>query len=207
MTGVSKIEIIESVPELKNLMKQQKSSLELAKVQALYLWKIQAVETVRHLAVLMGRGERTIHRWLALDREEGMVKLLAEPPRTGRPKKFSGEQAAKVQNELRNPEGFTSYKEVHFWLEIIQDISSSYITVYRLVRDELNAKLKVARPKSKKQLEGEVEEFKATLSKKLKTLLEKEVEKVKRYQTVSFWMGDESRFGLHTIKGRKLTYR
>ncbi|MFN9317196.1 MAG: IS630 family transposase, partial [Microcystis sp.] len=44
-------------------MKQQKSSLAYAKVQSLYFLKMGEVETVRHLAVLMGRGERTIHRW------------------------------------------------------------------------------------------------------------------------------------------------
>ena len=52
MSGVSKIEVLESVTELKALMKEQKRSLEFAKVQTLYLWKIKAVETVRHLAIL-----------------------------------------------------------------------------------------------------------------------------------------------------------
>ncbi len=193
MSGVPKIEIIESIPELKDLMKQQKSSLGFAKIQTLYLWKIQAAETVRHLAILIGRGERTIHRWLKLYRQGGIDKLLKENHPTGRPKKISVEQAARVQHELREPEGFKSYKEVHFWGEIIQGFSSSYITVYRLVRYELQAKLKVARPKSKRQLPGEGEEFKATLAEKLKALLEEESEQIKQYKKVSYWCGDELR--------------
>ncbi len=60
MPVVPKIDIVESV-----VMKQQKSSLAYAKVQSLYFLKMGEVETVRHLAVLMGRGERTIHRWLS----------------------------------------------------------------------------------------------------------------------------------------------
>ena len=54
MSGVPKIDIIESAQELKELMKKQKSSLRLAKVHSLYLLKIGAAETVRYLAVLMG---------------------------------------------------------------------------------------------------------------------------------------------------------
>ncbi|TRV08007.1 MAG: IS630 family transposase, partial [Microcystis wesenbergii Mw_MB_S_20031200_S109] len=55
MPVVPKIDIVESVEDLKELMKQQKSSLAYAKVQSLYFLKMGEVETVRHLAVLMGR--------------------------------------------------------------------------------------------------------------------------------------------------------
>ena len=61
---VPKIDIVESVEDIKELMKHDKSSLAYAKVQSLYFLKMGEVETVRHLAVIMGRGERTIHRWL-----------------------------------------------------------------------------------------------------------------------------------------------
>lgn len=87
MSGVTKLEIEESISELKNQMKQQKSSLNFVKLQTLYLWKIKAAETVRHLALLTGRKERTVHRWLKLYREGGITKLLEEKPRTGRPLK------------------------------------------------------------------------------------------------------------------------
>jgi len=54
-------------------------------------------------------------------------------------------------------------------------------------------------------LPGEVDEFKANLSKRLKALLERESEKVKRYEKVSFWCEDESRFGGHTMARNKIT--
>ena len=57
MSGVSKIAIAESASSLKSLMKKQKKALSHAKIQALYLLKIQAVETIRYLAVVMGRSE------------------------------------------------------------------------------------------------------------------------------------------------------
>jgi hypothetical protein len=91
MSGVPKIEIAESVENLKSLMKQQKTGLGYAKIQTLYLLKINAVETINHLAVIIGRGESTIHRWLQYYRKGGLEKLLEEPPKTGRPKKRVGD--------------------------------------------------------------------------------------------------------------------
>lgn len=207
MSGVPNINVAESVEDLKSLLKQQVTSLNFAKVQSLYLLKIKEVETVRHLAVLIGRSERTIHRWLSCYREGGIENLLSEPEKLGRPKKISVEEAALIQNELKDPEGFQSYKEIHFWLSIILEIPTSYITVYRLVRNELQAKLKVARPQNLKQLPGEVKIFQNNLSEQLQALLEKESEKVSQYLKVRFWCQDESRFGCHTIVRDKITIK
>jgi hypothetical protein len=102
MSGVPKIEIAESVEELKSLMKQQKTGLGYAKIQSLYLLKIKAVETVNHLAVIIGRGESTIHRWLQLYKLGGLASLLQEPPKTGRPKKLEIETREKPVEQLGN---------------------------------------------------------------------------------------------------------
>ncbi len=68
MSGVSKIAIAESASSLKLLMKNQKKALSYAKIQALYLLKIQAVETIRYLAVMMRRSESTIYYLLVTAR-------------------------------------------------------------------------------------------------------------------------------------------
>lgn len=207
MTGVIKIEIVESAEDLKDLMKQQDSSLNFAKVQSLYLLKIQATETARYLAVLVGRSERTIHRWLNAYRQGGLEKLLKEPEPPGRPKKVSVEEAALLQNELKDPEGFSSYKEIHFWTSLVQEIQASYITIYRLIKQELKAKLKVVRPQNKNQLPEEVEVFKSNLHIKLEALLKEEKEKVSKYSRIRFWCQDESRFGCHTIVRKRITLK
>ncbi len=181
MPVVPNIDIVESVEDLKELMKQQKSSLAYAKVQSLYFLKMGEVETVRHLAVLMGRGERTIHRWLSFykKRRNRAIIIWRKPTR-------------KTEKDF-------------VWLSVVRDISVSYTTVYRLVRQEFEAQLKVPRPRNPRQLPGEVDEFKANLSKGLKALLDRESEKVKRYEKVSFWCEDESRFGGNTIARNKIT--
>jgi len=107
MPVVPKIDIVESVEDLKELMKQQKSSLAYAKVQSLYF-----------------------------------LKMLSEGNPPGRPKKISVEEVALLQNELKDPVGFTSYKEIYFWLSVVREISVSYTTVYRLVRQELGSSIK-----------------------------------------------------------------
>ncbi len=62
MSGVSRIEVRESIEELKLLIKQQKTRLGYAKVQSLYLLKIRVAENINYLAVIIGREESTIHR-------------------------------------------------------------------------------------------------------------------------------------------------
>lgn len=92
MAGVTKLNVVESPQRLMDLMNQQKTPLGFAKVQSLYLWKIGAVETVKHLAVLVGRTERTIHSWLEIYRQAGIESLLKEQPKTGREKKLEIEK-------------------------------------------------------------------------------------------------------------------
>ena len=75
MSGVSKIAISESAETLKSLLKKQKTALNYAKIPTLYLLKIQVAETIRYLAVILGRSESTIHHWLPLYRTGGLEKL------------------------------------------------------------------------------------------------------------------------------------
>ena len=113
--------------------------------------------------------------------------------------------AALIQQELRDPAGFSSYKEVHLWLWLIKEIPSSYQAVYSLVKGEFKSKVKIPRPRSSEQKLTAINEFKNTLSEQIKTLLGKTSDQVKRYKKVSLWSSDETRLGLHTIQRRKLT--
>ncbi len=63
---------------------------------------------------------------------------------------------------LAEPIGFLSYKAIWQWLRQECQVEVEYKTVYRIVRYELNAKLKVPRPRHYKQAPGAVEQFKKT---------------------------------------------
>ncbi|MGL4882592.1 MAG: IS630 family transposase [Waterburya sp.] len=205
MSGVPKIEIIESTETLKSLMKQQKAALNHAKVQSLYLLKINVAETVRYLAVIMGRSESTIHYWLQLYKTGGMSKLLEEPPQTGRPKKLEIETIASLHQELSDPEGFNSYQEIKLWLSLCQNIEISYSTVHRIVRYELNGKLKVPRPTHEKQQPGIIAAFKNYFPDRIKGLVDEIRDKWGDKLTISYWLQDETRLGHRTESGHKIT--
>ena len=207
MSGVSKIAIAESAENLKTLMKKQKSALRYAKVQALYLLKIQATETIRYLAVMMGRSESTIYYWLQLYREGGLSKLLEEPPKTGRPKKTTIETIARIKQELSDPSGFTSYKEIQLWLLSCLDVEISYSTAYKIVRYELQSKLKVPRPTHEKQVPGVVEAFKRFLPTRIKGIIQKIQDKSHNQANIVYWCQDKTRLGFRTESGKKITLK
>ena len=162
MSGRPHLKITESVEDLREILKQEKRILAYSKVQMLYLFQSKQVETVREVSTVLGKGEATIHRWLSQYRKGGLENLLKNRQVFGRPKKFSVEIAATLQQELRDPEGFKSYKEVRLWLWLIKGIASSYPAVYSLVRGELKSKLKIPRPRSISQKSTVISEFKKT---------------------------------------------
>ena len=173
MSGRPHITITESVEVLIEIRQQQKKILTYNKVQMLYLFQSKQVQTVREAASVLGKGEATIHRWLSQYKEGGIENLLKNRQLFGRPKKFSVEVAALLQQELRDPDGFHSYKEVHFWLCFIKEIPSSYQAVYSLVRGELKSQLKIPRPRSSEQKSTAISDFKNNLHKQIKSLLDK----------------------------------
>jgi len=70
------------------------------------------------------------------------------------------ETVEKLSQELPQPEGFSSYKEVHQWLTTCCEVKVAYQTVHQWARYRLKSKLKVPRPVSEKQKPGAPEELK-----------------------------------------------
>ncbi|HAG85534.1 MAG TPA: hypothetical protein DCL61_31430 [Cyanobacteria bacterium UBA12227] len=151
-----KIEITEEAEALKKLLVQQKDKRRFERVQALYLLKIRQVETVEHLAVIMGCGRRTISRWLSQYRSGGLRKMLEVGKSPGKEPLIPQWAVERLKAELADAEGFTSYKEVKIWLEaIVERVNKFY----------------------------------------------------KPWQRLRYWCQDESRMGLHTMRGRLLTLK
>jgi transposase len=160
MSGVSQINIVESAQSLKALLAQQKTASGKERVQALYLLKTRQVETVQGLAVCLGRDRVTVQRWLRQYRQGGLKELLTVGKSKGRPKVIPDWAIKRLQQELCDPEGFDSYKEVKMWLETVLGIEANYHVVHNLVRYKLKAKLKVPRTRSFEQEPHARETFK-----------------------------------------------
>ena len=90
----------------------------------------------------------------------GIEELLFQKPRSGRPRVMNTETIERLSKELQEPEGFSSYKEVHQWLISCCEVKVAYRTVHQWARYRLKGKLKVPRPVSEKQKKGAVQELK-----------------------------------------------
>jgi len=160
MSGVVRIEIRETTEELKTLMRKEKDATRHEKLQVLYWLKTKTIDSVLSAAVRLGKHRTTIQRWLSSYRSGGIAELLSQKPRSGRPRIMNAQIVEKLEQELSEPEGFSSYKEVHQWLTSCCDVPVAYRTVHQWARYRLKGKLKVPRPVSEKQKVGAVEEFK-----------------------------------------------
>ena len=76
MAGVCKLNITETIEELKDLLTEQKTASGFQKIQALYLFKICHVKTVKELAMTIGVNRITVQRWLRKYRSDGLEGLL-----------------------------------------------------------------------------------------------------------------------------------
>jgi transposase len=161
MSGVVKIEITESPETLKKLLKNASTLQEKERIQTIYWLKTRTVETVKQIAIMLGRNRVTVQKWLRKYRSGGL-NLLLEPNKNlgGRPSSIPPDIIEKLKEELSNPEGFQSYGEIQLWLKTCFDIDVAYRTVHELVRSKLKAKLKVPRPLHIKQNKQAKENFK-----------------------------------------------
>jgi putative transposase len=161
MSGVVKIDIRETEEELKALLRKEKDATRHEKLQVLYWLKTQAVDSV--LSAAVRRGETSYYRsrdGCLATLAGGIEELLSQKPRSGRPRIMSPETVERLSKELQDPEGFSSYKEVHQWLTSCCEVKVAYRTVHQWARYRLKGKLKAPRPLSEKQKPGAVEEFK-----------------------------------------------
>jgi transposase len=159
---ITSLALPESEEELKHLLAVQKTAFGKERVQAIYLLKTKQVETVQHLAGILGRNRVTVQRWLRSYRSGGLSQLLSQHKSQGRPMVISPEAIASLQEELKDPEGFSSYKEVQLWFKAVLGVEANYHVVHHLVRYKLSAKLKSSRPRSSEQNPEELHKFKKT---------------------------------------------
>lgn len=160
MSGVLKIEIEESLEKIKELLSKQKTGKTKERLQILYWLKSGQSQSVDELASRTGHHRTTVSRWLSLYRAGGINSLLNIKKSPGRNRRLPSEVETRLVEELKDPEGFSSYGEVQIWLKAVWEVEMSYTGVHKLVRYRLKSKLKVPRPQHINQKKGVVESFK-----------------------------------------------
>jgi transposase len=117
MVRPTQIEVKESVEEIQSRLRRTTSGGSQARLLCLYWLKTGAAKTRRELVERSGRSPATITRWLSKYRRGGIKELLHLGQAPGRQSLVNGRALAKLQERLKQPEGFNSYKEIQSWLE------------------------------------------------------------------------------------------
>ncbi len=81
------------------------------------------------------------------------------------------------------------------------------MTIHRIVRYELQSKLKVPRPIHEKQQPGVIEVFKQYLPERIKGIVGEIRDKWGNNRDIIYWCQDETRLGFRTELGQKITLK
>ncbi len=161
MGRVKKIEIKESSAELLKAIRREKRPLVQARLQALYLYKSGQALDYAAIAQQLGYERHTVGKWFKQYVQQGLAgcQQLAMGKQSG--SIISGQALAELKEKLNSStEYFTSYKQIHQWLQQEHGIVLSYEHVHRFVRYYLKAKLKVVRKSNLKKDAVKEEKFK-----------------------------------------------
>lgn len=146
-------EITEPIDQLESLVLQERDAQIQRRFHMLLLLKTGEAESRSAAARHLGVHRNTIADWLELYEEGGLDQIQE----IGEPGPDPGQQSIpptvfeKLKERLSEPEGFGSYKDVQQWLDEEHGVDLPYSTVHRIVRYELEAKLKTPRPSHPKK--------------------------------------------------------
>lgn len=138
-------EITESVEELKSLMNTAKDVTQKDRIRMLYLLKSGASKNRIDVASSLGMCRETIGQWLSKYEAGGLEELLERRYAPGRQPYMTPSQLETLRAKLNEPEGFSSYVEIHRYVVETFGVEISYNAIYALVHDRWHAKLKVPR--------------------------------------------------------------
>jgi transposase len=116
----------------------------------LYWLKTKAFATRVALSQRLGRDESTVYRWLQRYKQGGIDGLLEVKTAPGKSALIPETVMKQLHERLSQPQGFNSYSQIQPWLTQDCQIAIAYKSVHKIVRYQLNAKLKVPRPHSAK---------------------------------------------------------
>ena len=155
--------VVESVPTLEKLFRQQIKLLELNRVKALLLIKQGKVRYTYELAAKVGYSRKTVYNWLKLYEQKGIDGYLAVSSRGKRRDKLSDATKEALGKKLSDPYStITSYVELQSWVAIHCQQEVGYHVIYNYCRSKLKSRLKVARKSHYKKDEETIAAFKKT---------------------------------------------
>ena len=162
MGRVTKTEIIESAEQLLKMSKKIAHPLASARLRAFYLYKSGQAKAYGHIAASVGYERHAVGQWFGLYKQKGLQACLQiDPGGHKRVSAIAGKVLEELKAKLADPNNyFTSYKQIHQWLQTEHQISLSYEHVHWFVHRQLGAKLKVVSKSNPKKDAGYEQKYK-----------------------------------------------
>src|SRR5215510_1792888 len=107
----------------------------------LYLLQSRCARTMQDVAPLLEVHRVTVGRWLQVYEHAGIEGLLAIPTSPGRPLSLPEYILDELQDYLKIPGYFRSYKDIHLWICTKFHFDISYKAVHKIVRYVLKAQI------------------------------------------------------------------
>ena len=193
--------VLESEEELLDMIKNEKRGRFRDRLRLLWLLKSGKVETMGHAAELCSVSRHTAGKWFRRYETFGITELMRLKTVPGRSRAVPAEVAECLKKRLSEPEGFGSYDEIRIWIKENYHLDIPYKTVHKTVKYYLEAGPKAPRPSHIKKNEEEVRGFKDSFPEKISEIIYNNDMKVKIFSY------DETRFGLITSPGKRITLR
>lgn len=162
MGRARKTDIAESAEALLERSRKEPHPLAQARLRAFYLYRSGQALEYGQIAKEVGYERHAVGQWFRCYREKGLEACLRiDPGGHKRDSAIKGKALEELRARLSSPTGcFTSYRQIHQWLEEEHQIHLSYEHVHRFVRRHLGAKLKVVRKSSIKKDAAYEEKYK-----------------------------------------------
>ncbi len=109
--------IVESREELEHRLDRQTTATGKERLQMLYWLKLGIVNSREDLVKLLHKSEATITRWLNKYKSGGLTVLLEVLHARGNSSSIPSDAVSRLQERLKQPQGFTSYGQVQQWLK------------------------------------------------------------------------------------------
>lgn len=195
--------VLESEEELLDMIKNEERGRFRDRLRLLWLLKSGKAETMEHAAELCSVARHTAARWFRRYETFGITELMRLKTVPGRSRAVPADVAECLKKRLSEPEGFGSYDEIRIWIKENYHLDIPYKTVHKTVKCYLEAGPKTPRPSHIKKNEEEVREFKESFSDKISEITYNNDNDME----VKIFSYDETRFGLITSLGKRITLR
>ncbi len=160
MARISKLEVTESLEELRCLAKGQALAKNRDRIQALIHLKENTFATRDLLCAHLGYSKRSLERWVSAYMKNGIAFMLLPNKRNRKPYVIPEEVDQALAKRVKDSNGgFSSYKEAQQWVNSEYGLDLKYNTIREHLIRYYKTKIKTPRKSHVKKDDQAVDAF------------------------------------------------